>query len=247
MKRKNTYSDEYISAFIDGELDEEERAHLLLDEQLDDELALRINETRMLKEKVQLTYANVGEQLLEKQNSACIGFLNKHRALVASLLVLAIITGVTVLPNNNADNLLMAQQLIKNTQTIPASDIATVAGSKKHIIINVSQYDPGSFSQTVSHIETLLQSRDQSLFEVEIVANGQGLKAFDKNTSPFAIQMEQLASRFDNLKIVACAKSLTQLAVTGDPVKLLDSIMITPSAAQQVAKRTTTGWLYIKI
>ena len=51
MNKQSQYSDEHINAYIDGELDNDERAHLLFDEQQDTALARRINETRMLKEK----------------------------------------------------------------------------------------------------------------------------------------------------------------------------------------------------
>ena len=51
MNKQSQYSDEHINAYIDGELDNNERAHLLFDEQQDTALARRINETRMLKEK----------------------------------------------------------------------------------------------------------------------------------------------------------------------------------------------------
>ena len=66
MKKQNKYSDEYISAYIDGELDSEERARLLFDEQSDEELIQRINQARLLKEKIQLAYADIKNTKYEK-------------------------------------------------------------------------------------------------------------------------------------------------------------------------------------
>ncbi len=247
MNEQNTYSDEYISAYIDGELDSEERAHLLFDEQTDEELAQRINETRMLKEKIQLTYAELGSRKNAKKSFSCTAFVSKHRALAASLLLFSTIAAMLTYHMSSNDSLIVAGQLIKNTSPISVSAIDDVIGSHERVVINISQYDPQNFANTINSIETLLQGKDKRLFKVEIVANGQGLKALDEETSIHAQQISQLANRFGNLEVVACAKSLAKLAAEGDPIQLMKSIMITPSAAEQVAKRTSAGWLYLKI
>lgn len=247
MNERHTYSDEYISAYIDGELDSEERAHLLFDEQTDKELAQRINETRMLKEKIQLVYSGVKSNKDGKKSFSCTAFVNRHRALAASLLLFSIVTAMFTYNMGSNANLVLAKQLIRNTQAISASAISDAIGNNKHVVINVSQYHPKNFSETINNIEALLQKKDGSPFSVEIVANGQGLKALDKESSVHASKINQLANRFDNLEVVACAKSMAKLATEGNPIKLMKSIMITPSAAEQVAKRTGAGWLYIKI
>ena len=46
MNTQSQYSDEHINAYIDSELDNEERARLLFDEQQDTSLAQRINDAR---------------------------------------------------------------------------------------------------------------------------------------------------------------------------------------------------------
>ena len=247
MNKHDTYSDEYISAYIDGELDSDERARLLFDEQKDEILAQRINEVRMLKEKIQLIYSEVKNRKYEKKPFSCSAFVGRHRALAASILLLSTVAALLTYNMSSNNNLVVAKQLIKNTQPIAASSISDVIGDNKHIIINVSQYQPLNFSETIKNIENILLNKDSSSFKIEIVANGQGLKALDTESSLHAVQVSQLASRFDNLEVVACAKSLANLATEGNPIKLMKSIMITPSAAEQVAKRTNAGWLYLKI
>ncbi len=63
----------------------------------------------------------------------------------------------------------------------------------------------------------------------------------------YAERISQLANQFNSLNVVACAKSMADLATSGDPIQLMKSIMITPSAAQQVAKRMSEGWIYLKL
>ncbi|MBE9568760.1 MAG: hypothetical protein IMF14_08690 [Proteobacteria bacterium] len=247
MRKKNTYSDEYISAFIDGELESEERARLLFDEEKDESLAQRINETRMLKEKVQLTYADIGGRRVENKPFSCAAFVSRHRALAASFVLLSMAAMMFVYDVSDDDNLIIARQLINSTEPLPVSSIDDAVGDNQHVVINVSQYDPKSFSETIDAIEALLDSRKKSSFELEVVANAQGVKVLDAETSRHADQLSLLASRFDNFEVVACAKSLAELAAAGDPIQLMRSIMITPSAAEQVARRTAAGWLYLKI
>ena len=62
-----------------------------------------------------------------------------------------------------------------------------------------------------------------------------------------AERISQLAKQFNSLNVVACAKSMADLADSGDPIQLMKSIMITLSAAQQVAKRMSEGWIYLKL
>ena len=60
-------------------------------------------------------------------------------------------------------------------------------------------------------------------------------------------RISQLAKQFNSLNVVACAKSMADLAASGDPIQLMKSIMITLSVAQQVAKRMSEGWIYLKL
>lgn len=248
MSDKNNYSDEYLNAYIDGELDNDERAHLLFDEQKDYVLSQRITDARLLKEKVQLAYSDIVGFNIEKKPFICTDFFRRYRALVASLLILTAITSIFGYQVNVDSNVSLAKQLIKNTQPITANTIIDAIGTQKHIVINISQYQAENFTDTINNIEAILrQHKNDRLFSLEIVANKSGLNALDVKTSSHAKRMSELTSKYNNLEIVACAKSLANLATEGNPVQLMRSIIITPSAAQQVAKRTSEGWLYLKI
>lgn len=248
MNSQTRYSDEYISAYIDGELDTDESAQLLFDEQQDNDLAQRINNARILKEKVQLAYSDIVDTKKENKPFSCAAFANRHRSLVAGLVIFIAVAFIFTDHMRHDDNLAFAKQLIAHTQVIPSSTIDNVIGTHKHIVINVSQYQPQVFNETIDDIETILQahSTDNS-FKIEIVANSNGLKALDEKTSIHAERIKKLSQRFNNLEVVACAKSLANLASEGNPVQLISDIIITSSATQQVAKRTAQGWLYLKI
>lgn len=248
MNTQNSYSDEYISAYIDGELDNEERARLLFAEQEDEVLAKRINEARIMKEKVQLAYLEFSKDSSQNKTIKCPVYFKQHRSLVAGLVLFIGITALFMSYVYKADDLTYANQLMSNTQPVMATAIADAIGKHSRVVIHVSQYQEGKFGLVIDEIEELLYRHDaEKSLSIEIVANKQGLKVLDADNSIFAQRLQQLTGQFDTLKVVACAKSLAQLASNGDPVNLMKSILITPSATQQVARRTSEGWMYIKV
>ncbi len=248
MKEQNHYSDEHISAYIDGQLDNEERARLLFDEQQDTELAQRISDSRALKEKIQLAYSDLTSHATATRSFNCAEFVSKRRSLVAGIAVL-LITAVLLVPvmMNNSD-INLAKNLIKTTDAISSDKISAAIGSNKQIVINLSQYQPERFGTTIDHIEALLvQHGDDELFNIEIVASKNGLKALDTRTSIHAERISLLAQRYNNLDIVACAKSMANLTASNNPIKLMKDILVAPSAAEQVAKRMSDGWIFLKL
>ena len=248
MKEQNQYSDEHISAYIDGELDNDERARLLFDEQQDPELAKRISETRALKEKVQLAYSDISHKITSTVSFNCADFVSKNRSLVAGIGIL-IITATLLIPTiKNHHDISLAKNLIKTTEAISADKINSTVGDSKQVVINLSQYQPENFDNTINHIETLLiQHENDESFSVEIVANKNGLKALDTKTSTHAERISLLAKRYESLDIIACVKSMTDLANSGNPIKLMKEIALSPSAAEQVAKRMSDGWMFLKL
>lgn len=245
----NQYSDEHINAYIDGELDNDERVRLLFDEQQDKTLANRINDARMLKEKVQLAYSRIPEIDNNKETFSFSDFISNKKPLVAGFLLLIISTAF-LLPEILKDNheIVLAKQLIKNTTPISSETLSDAIGTNTRVLINLSQYRPETFDSTINNIRELLhQHRNDRSFNIELVAHKSGLKALDTKTSSHAEKITLLAKEYGSFDIVACAKSMADLASSGNPVQLMQSIMTTPSAAKQIAKRTREGWMYLKI
>jgi intracellular sulfur oxidation DsrE/DsrF family protein len=248
MNKQNHYSDEHINAYIDGELDTDDRTRLLFDEQHDAALSQRINDARVLKEKVQLAYADLSTAGIIRNPVKRSTLFNSKRSLVAGIAIL-LTAAAFVLPAIIGNNeIVVAQKLIKNTPLLQANAIAKTIGSRKKVVINISQYQADDFDNTIENIENILQEhQDDSTFKIELVAHKAGLKALDTKTSRHVEQITLLSKRFDSFDVVACAKSMADLATAGDPIQLMKSILITPSAAEQVARRTNQGWMYLKL
>lgn len=248
MNKQTKYSDEHINAYIDGELDTDDRAHLLFDEQHDVALSQRINEARILKEKIQLAYADLSSTNIASKSVKHPSLFRNNKSLVASIAILLTTVAFALITVTDNNEIVVAKQLIKNTPRLLPGEIAKTIGTHKKIVINISQYQADKFGVTLENIDKLLQEhQNDSAFKIELVAHKAGLKALDTKTSRHVEQITLLKNRFDNLDIVACAKSMADLATAGDPIKLMKSILTTPSAAEQIARRTSQGWMYLKL
>lgn len=244
MNKRTLYSDEHINAYIDGELDNDERAILLTDEQNDEILSRRINKARTLKEKVQLAYADVTQPTPAKTPLRCTTFIRENSSLAAVFLISFITLLATFYNYQNNNAIQHAKQLIASSTTVLPQQLNHTIGDHKKIVLNITKYQPALFGDLLQELELLLSQND---IHIEIVASNNGLKMLDEKTSLHAKNILSLKNKFDNLDIVACAKSMSTLLKSDNPVQLIKSIMTTPSAAQQVAKRTRQGWLFIKI
>lgn len=246
MNNQHEYSNEYISAYIDGELDSDERARLLFDEQKNAELAQRICEARILKEKVQLAYTSFA-QAENVKPFACTTFVSQHRALVASFIITAVIAVALFSRSYSEQDLERTNNMIASAEPVAAEDLASVVGQREKVVVHVSRYQPEHFDNIIDNLEGLLTDSRHRNLSIEVVANKSGIKALDADKSVHAGRINQMANQYQGLNIVVCAKSLARLASDGDAVKLIDAIMMSPSAALQIAKRTSEGWFYIKI
>jgi len=241
MTNHKDYSDEHISAYIDGELDTDERARLVSDEQHDDTLKQRINETRLLKEKIQLAYGSADDyaalNAANKTEKTGPGRRPYYIAVAASLLVL--VSALFTIDQLEQQNIEGAKQLIASTQGIAPEQLAASIPADRNIIIDLNSYRPDTFDSTLDHLQQLAATSRQ---RIEVVINGEAVSALDANDSPHVKRIIELAERFDNLDIIGCAASITQ-----NPVSLLAETLTTPSTPYEVARRTAEDWLYIKL
>ncbi len=164
-------------------------------------------------------------------------------------IIIIIVSAIMLLPSVTKNNeITLAKQFIENSPVISPGDFSSTVGQNKRVLINLAQYQPEKFDDTINNIKALLTNNESDKsFHIEIIASKKGLKVLDLKTSRHLEQINQLSNQFNNLKVIACAKSLTTLLAEGDPIQLSKAVIFTPSTAQQVAKRTKEGWLYVKL
>lgn len=227
-------SDEILGAYIDNELDPQERASLLDQLTADASLRSRACELWQLKQMVRGAYP------LPVQKSAPAGrrgFGSPRwtHALAASLLVAAgTLSGWLAHGRVDAERLL-------------ANQIETIRAEGGRVVLHLFSDEPERMEASLRLAEQLANARDKAgqPFRVEFIANGPGLHLLRVGGSAYAAQIAALRNH-PNLRLIACREAMGRMRDRGIDVTLLPGVEETPSAEGELAARLTQGWRYVQ-
>jgi intracellular sulfur oxidation DsrE/DsrF family protein len=113
---------------------------------------------------------------------------------------------------------------------------------KYRVVFHLDESSKGRTDQVFRNIENLLDDLGEKNVEVELVANGGGVKALINGPDSHAEQATQLVAR--GVLLAACANSLNQLEITRET--LFASVEIVPSGVGELVKKQVDGWAYIR-
>jgi len=232
MKKDEHFSEEQLNAFVDGELDPEEKSRLYNESADSPELDMRLCQMRKLKELVRHAYDDVPPATRPRgptmRRSGPFG-----RALVAGvLLALGATAGYL------GHGLISAE-----TASTPA---ATALEQTDNYLLHVVSGDPEQMHSALAHARFLLDSADEGdIRRVEIVANERGLDLLRSDVTPFAEEIRALQK--NNVVFYACARSIQRLEEKGVKVILVPDIKQDYTALDRVVMRMQDGWKYEKI
>ena len=114
--------------------------------------------------------------------------------------------------------------------------------NKYRVVFHLDEPSKGRADQVFRNIENLLDDLGENNLEVELVANGGGVKALVEGPDSHAEQVGQLAAR--GVLFAACAHSLSQLEIARDA--LLGSAKAVSSGVGELVKKQVAGWAYIR-
>jgi intracellular sulfur oxidation DsrE/DsrF family protein len=243
MKPDLRPSDEYLNAFVDNQLDPEEKSQVFWAVTQDKELNQRACEFRRLHEMVQHAYETPPPAATAPPPLRRRALSGGLRALAASLL-LALGALVGWVGHN---------QFNQGTEPVLAlnnSQLEHLVTGTNGVILHLSSDAPGKVDAALDRTQNLLdlyQKLGRNV-RVELVVNGPGLDLLRSDTSPAAARVRALQARYHNLTFLACRKAIERLKLEkGIDAKLLKGTHIAPSALQQIVTRLEQGWTYIQI
>jgi intracellular sulfur oxidation DsrE/DsrF family protein len=233
MKKDERFSEEQLNAFVDGELDPEEKSRLYNESARSPELDQRLCQLRKLKELVGHAYDDVPVARRPRgpalRRSGRVG-----RALVAGLLILL---GATA-------GYLGHGLTTEGPANKPAA--AQLPGQGENYLLHVVSGDPEQMRSALVHARYLLDSADDGdVRRVEIVANERGLDLLRSDVTPFAEDIRSLQK--NDVVFYACARSIQRLQEKGVKVILVPDIRQDYTALDRVVMRMQDGWKYEKI
>lgn len=242
MKHVQDVSDEFLNAFVDGQLELAERSLVFDAIDQDEGLKERVCDLRGMKEMVQHAYHQLpagAHSAARRSHSRSTYF----QALAACLLLL--IGGASGWLGHAWSAGAGDREMVRLFQTTQDGDFGD---AQRKIIVQVSTANPARLRSALDETENLLETsrREHRQLQVEIVANASGVDLLRADVSPYVDRIGLLRARYPNLNFLACSQTLGKLRDQGVDVHLLPHTGITISAAEQIRKRLLQGWDYVR-
>lgn len=226
-------SDELINSFIDHQITLDERQELLARIRQDKQLAERVRQLQRTKEMTRLAYQHIpesrhAERTLKNESSF------PRLAAVFAIFSLGLLIGLAV------------TQMGEYTQK---SVSVQADQSETKVLVHLTSDNIESGISTLDNLHLLLQeyrARRQPV-QVEVIANGKGIRLLDPDNHEVARRVEMLTRAYPNLNIAACKYSIEQLRISrGKPVHLMPQVKLIDSGIVEAIKRQNEGWTYIR-
>jgi intracellular sulfur oxidation DsrE/DsrF family protein len=240
MKKHEQISEEQLNAFVDGELESEERSCLFNEAELSEELDQRVCKQRKLKELVKHAYNDVPEP----KHTKIYGFRTSLAGLsmaASVLLLIGILSGYfiggLIGQNNPVGNPI--DHHVANTG--PGAAI-----SSENYILHAISGDPEHMKRVLETAKDLLAESEGNVSrQIEVVANERGIDLLRSDVTPFGDEIAALADK--QVLFYACSKSIQKLENDGIEVRLVPQANARYTALDRVVIRMKDGWQYIKI
>jgi uncharacterized protein len=228
-------SDELLNAFADNELDGAEKADLLERLAADAGLRAKVCETWHLKELVRSAHPLPSKAHGDKQRPRRWNLLGLP---LAACLLLVIGAGSGWLAHDGYDE-----------SWVPAPQVRAMQAQGSRVVLHLVSGEPQEMQRALRKAEQLVSTRDNSgrPLQVELVANGNGIRMLQAGESPVSTQLSTMRRRYDNLRLIACNEALDRLRERGVDITLLPEVDVVPSAIEEIATRLNQGWRYLQV
>jgi len=225
MSKDHGFSDEHLSAFVDGQLDDAEASRVFAALNRDPALSLKVGELRKLKELARYAYRNSTPAGVRRSAQLTQSRL-VSTALAASLLLVGAAGGWfwhNVLLTGNH------------------SGIGIDAAKKPGTVIQVSENDPKKWDIALVNANNIRREYAAENMEIEIVAYGPGLEMF-KTASSLHQRVEAAAK--SGVKLVACGN--TMKATNTSRGELDPAVEVVKAGVVEVVQKQQQGYSYVR-
>jgi intracellular sulfur oxidation DsrE/DsrF family protein len=245
MKRNEDFSDEILNAFIDEQLDHDERVQILSALRHDEVLTQRVCDLQKVRSLVQLAFDEQDIVPEYQQPATAKHRVSLRKGIAASvLIIIGVLSGWFTHQHINSDKSLV--EYAKTVRTNPA----LAENEAWQLMLHVSHNETRRFNVLLNEAEHLLATykKNKQPLKLEILANGKGLDLVKYDNSPHVHKLQQLQKEYDNLVVSVCGQTLQRIkSETGKNINLIPDANVVRSAIHQVGKRQKQGWTYIHI
>lgn len=239
-------SDEQLNAFVDGELDVEEKDSLFALIETNSVLAHQVCELRAIKELVRHGHVHLEPPAAPGKYSSLRFYSSRY--LVAGLM-LALGLGLGWVGHDWSKPAAGAQLAQAQAWSLRPVSLAGVTQDMHKIVLHLDSAEPAKIKTLLDDVDYLTQYRDgvAQPVQVEVIASHYGLNMLRTDITPYATRLSELAANHPNVVFVACNQTIQRLNKEGAVIKLVPNTRIAPTATEEIVTRLHGGWTYIKV
>ena len=214
-------SEEELNAFVDGQLNANDRARILQALAHDAGLQKRVAEIQQTRNLLRHTYENPPRPPVSR---VPVPIFKNMKLVVAMSLAIGMVSGALL-------------------HLVTLSAPALFASKPKGVVIQVSEADPEKWKMALnnaSNVRKAYRSKNKDV-AVEIVAYGPGLKMLRKD-SPLAAGLED--ANKNGVKLLACGNTMTMTHTTRD--ELSPAADVVQAGVVEIMERQQEGYAYVR-
>lgn len=246
MKTSLPVSEEILNAYIDDEIDAEERERVARLEMEDRELAHEICEQRRLKTLVKLARAEEPSETANIVLHRSVSFKSWSMAVSTTLVVFIVFT----LAVNQKETAVVSYMPGSTYSDFPTLLSSVGKKNKLKLVLHLKTADKFETEHLFQVLTTLMDKHKHtsSLWQIEVVASGAGMQILLDNNTQYASQIARLRSRHPNIAFIACAKTLKKMSINESrSFRISRQTMLVASGPDWAKQRQQQGWAYILI
>lgn len=234
---RGAVSERELNAFVDNQLDAESRRRVRRAIRQDPSLTQEICDIDQTKDWVRQAYATPPQPPPSRMS-------RRQSSMGRTGLAAGMLLGVGLLAGWAGNAVLQADA---------SSQSPTVAATEKQsqrVILHVGSAELSTMGEALDTANSLLRNaraRGQENFQLQVLANAEGVDLLRIQTTPFAQRINAMIQEHSNLEFSVCGKSLSRLEQRGENVAVLPNVQVVDTAIGDVVDRLQRGWSYVQI
>ena len=239
MKSDDSISTEQLNAFLDNELENNDRVQVLSALRNDRTMSEEFAELQQINELISLAYQDVPASPQHPVTTQKGFHTGLRVAAAVTILILGSVLGWFI------------HHPTPTTQMLPFTNLSQLNVKNppdNKILIHINAMDNQRIENVLNDTEQLLTNAKQrgNPLQLEIVANASGLGML-RQGSPYSKRIHQIASTNTNVSFLACGFAMENARLKeGHDIKLIPDAHKVDAALEQILRRLKAGWLYVR-
>jgi intracellular sulfur oxidation DsrE/DsrF family protein len=241
----NKFTDQQLDAFVDGQLDRNDRTEILGAMENSGDVRNKVADVRRLKDLIQLTYQD------EKPNYTHSPITPKRFWSHAVAAVLGALSMLVVMQMTLTPAAFKSSASNHETARMPGDTalLPSVTPMPERVLFHLSNSDKLVAEELLNQVE-LVADQFQKIgreLRIIVITNNEGLRLYQTSYSDQAERIGELYRRYDNIIFAACGTTLGRFTEAGEKSRLLPEVIVVDSGVAEITRRQSQGWKYIRI